>query len=255
MATMIDRPHGIAGEHRFFLVATWLLAILTVSGFALNLALGRSTFAVPLPFHIHAAVFMSFIGLYTAQVTLAARGNLGLHKKLGLLAALFIPAMWVLAIWITLVGLRVIGGPPFFKQSEFLAVNILHITTFAGLAIAALRMRNRPDWHKRLMFGAVVTVSLPGVARLLPLPFLIPWTFPFTFAVISLFPLAGMVMDKRLNGHVHPAWKWVFFVPWFALLIGEAIGATPFAENWVAAHVAGFPGAERPPEAFLPPGM
>ena len=138
---------------------------------------------------------------------------------------------------------------------EFLVVNLFHLGAFGVLAFAALKMRDRPDWHKRLMFGAIATVCAPGIARLLPLPFMVPWVFPILFAVVALFPIAGMVMDKRVHGRVHPAWWWALLVPVAAMGIGEVIAATGYAQNWVAGHVAGTPGADRPPEPFMPPGV
>lgn len=256
MATLADTPpHTAAGEHRFFLIATWLLAILTVGGFALNAAAGRSSFNVPLVYHLHAVVFMGFIGLYTVQATLAAKGNTALHIRLGQISAIYIPLMLALGTWLTFETLRVLGGPPFFSQSEFLVVNLFHLAAFGVLAFAALRMRSQPDWHKRLMFGAMVTVSIPGLARLLPLPFLIPYVFPFIFAVASLFIVAGMVMDRRVHGSVHKAWWWALLGPIAAMGVGEVIGATGYAKTWVAGHVAGTPGGERSPDPFMPPGM
>lgn len=255
MATAARSGRTVTGEHRFFLITAWLLAILVVGGFALNLAAGRSSFSVPLVYHLHAFVFMGFVALYVTQATLAASGNLAVHRRLGLLAALWIPLMVVLAVWLTLETLRVLGGPPFFAQSEFLAVNLFHIAAFAGLGFAALALRRRPDWHKRLMFGAMVTVGAPGIARLLPLPLFMPYVFPALFAVVSLFPIAGMVMDRRVHGRVHPAWWWALLVPIAALLVGEAIGGTGYATEWVAGHVEGTPGGERSPGPFMPPGL
>lgn len=161
MATLARPVHSLAGEHRFFLLTAWLLAVLITGGFALNLAAGRSSFAVPLVYHLHAFVFFGFVALYVTQATLAATGNVAVHRRLGLVAAVWIPLMTVLAIWLTLVTLQVLGGPPVFAQSEFLAVNLFHIAAFAGLGFAALAFRRRPDWHKRLMFGAMVTVGAP----------------------------------------------------------------------------------------------
>lgn len=255
MATIAGSTPKAAGEHRFFLVTAWLLAILVTGGFALNLAAGRSSFAVPLVYHLHAFVFFGFIALYVTQASLAASGNLALHRRLGLLAAIWIPLMTVLATWLTFATLRLLGGPPFFAQSEFLAVNLFHIAAFAGLGFAAFALRRRPDWHKRLMFGAMVTVGAPGIARLLPLPLLVPYAFPVLFALVSLFPIAGMAMDKRVNGRVHPAWWWALLVPIAALLLGEVLGATGYTREWVAGHVAGTPGGARPAGPFLPPGM
>lgn len=255
MATAAQQPQSATGEHRFFMIASWALGILTVGGFALNAAMGRSSFDLPLVYHIHAFIFMGFIGLYVTQATLAARGNVALHMRLGQIAAVWIPLMLIAGTWLTFETLRVLGGPPFFDQSEFLVVNLLHLAAFGGLAFVALRMRKQSDWHKRLMFGAMVTVSAPGIARLLPLPFMIPWVFPALFGVMSLFIIAGMMMDRRVHGQVHKAWWWALLVPLAAMGVGEVIGASGYAKTWVAGHVVGTPGGERPPEAFLPPGL
>jgi len=256
MATLAEQlPHTAAREHRFFLIATWLLAALTVGGFTLNLAAGRSSFDVPLVYHFHAFVFMGFVGIYTVQATLAASGNIALHRRLGQIAVVYIPLMLVLGTWLTFETLQVLGGPPFFAQSEFLVVNLFHLAAFGVLALFALRMRRQSDWHKRLMFGAMVTVSIPGIARLLPLPFLVPYVFPAIFAAAALFLIAGMVMDKRVHGAVHKAWWWALIGPIAAMGLGEIIGASGYARTWVAGHVAGTPGGERSPDPFMPPGF
>ncbi|PZT90527.1 MAG: hypothetical protein DI637_03695 [Citromicrobium sp.] len=245
----------IGGEHRFFLIASWLLACLTVAGFALHVVAGISSFDRPLVYHLHAVVFMGFIGLYLTQVTLAALGHVSLHRRLGLLAALWVPLMLALGCWLTIATLRITGGPPIFGQSEFLLLNLCHLAAFGGLAFAALKMRDRPDWHKRLMFGAIATVSLPGIARLIPPTLTMPYAIPKLFLLVSLFPLAGMVMDRRVNGRIHPAWWWSLLLPPVAVLFGELLDTWGVASEWVASHVAGTPGGQRPSEAFMPPGM
>lgn len=250
-----DASTAMRGEHRFFLIATWLLAILTVGGFTFHLVAGFSSFERPLLYHVHAFVFMGFVGLYLAQVSLAARGNIALHMQLGRIAAIWIPLILVFGSWLTIATLRISGGPPIFGQSEFLLVNLCHLAGFGALAFAALNMRDRPDWHKRLMFGAIVTVSLPGISRLIPPALSMPYAFPKLFLLASVFPLAGMIMDRRVNGRVHPAWWWALLVPLGAMAIGEALNYAGVASDWVARHVAGTPGGERPPAAFLPPGM
>ena len=254
MATIADHPAGNrsgASEHRFYTITAWLIAVLVTAGFSLNLAAGRSSFDVPFLYHLHAVVFFGYVALYVSQATLAGRGSLALHMRLGQIAVVWIPLMLVLGVLLTFETLRVLGGPGVFGQSEFLAVNLTHLAAFGGLAFVALRLRKRPDWHKRLMFGAFVTVSIPGIARLLPLPLLVPYAFPAIFLFVSIFPLWGMWRDKRQSGMIHPAWWWVLLVPLVALALGEIIGATGYANDWVVGHVSGTPGGERPPEAFL----
>ncbi|NNC59345.1 MAG: hypothetical protein HKO05_05055 [Erythrobacter sp.] len=255
MATRAIDRNVAQREARFFFIMACVMAATVVGGFGLNAALGRSTFNVPWLYHVHGLTFLGWTALYVAQNTAVFRGNIALHRRMGKLALVFIPTMVVLAVALTFVTLQVLGGPFFFGQAEFLFVNIAHILAFAALAVWALARRRQTDWHRRLMFGAMATVAAPGLARLLPLPFTIPYTFLVVFLAAMVFPVIGMIADKRRNGRVHHAWWWTLAIPLAALAIGEAIANTDWAINFAADHVAGTPGAERPPHAFLPPGI
>jgi hypothetical protein len=105
------------------------------------------------------------------------------------------------------------------------------------------------------MYGAMACICSPGLARLLPLPFTIPYTFTVVFLAALAFPVIGMIADKRFYGRVHRAWRWTIILPLAALLLGEAIGGTEWALNLTAEYVAGTPGGTRPPGPFLPPGF
>lgn len=47
-------------ERRFFMIMSAVMVIVTIAGFALNFAMGRSTFASPAIYHVHALVFMGW---------------------------------------------------------------------------------------------------------------------------------------------------------------------------------------------------
>lgn len=250
--------HGVAAAHRearFFLVMAWCMALMVVAGFAFNLAMGRSSFAVPFPYHFHAAVFFGWTALYVLQNTLVFRGNIALHRRLGKLALLFVPLIVLAGLWLTLTALRFRGGPPFFGQAEFLFVNICQLLAFAGLVGWAIGQCRHTDWHRRLMYGGMATLCSPGLARLLPLPFTIPHAFTVVFLAALVFPVIGMIADKRLHGRVHRAWLWTIALPLAALLLGEMIGDSEWALELTAEYVAGTPGGSRLPGPFLPPGL
>ena len=252
--TAFPETHG-ASEARFFFIMACVMGTVAISGFALMAFLGVSSFARPWFYHAHAAVFISWTLLYVAQNSLILMGNIPLHRRMGLGATVLIPLLIAFGIGLTFMSLRVTGGPPFFRQAEFLVVNILHIGAFALLAIWALRRRRDTDWHRRLMFGAMATVGGPGLARLLPLPMTIPYTFYVVFLAAMIFPIIGMIADNRIRGSVHPAWRWTLIIPLVAVLAGEALSTLPAIENWTADWVAGTPGGERPAGPFMPPGM
>lgn len=255
MATTESQWRVADGEARFFFIMACLMAATTVGGFALMAAMGISSFSLPLVYHVHAVIFLAWVALYVAQNTLVLRGNIAAHRRLGKTAAILIPVMVVMGVTITFMTLQITGGPPFFAQAEFLVVNLFHIAAFAGLAGWALVRRRETDWHRRLMFGAMATVGSPGLARLLPLPMTIPYTFAVVYTAAALFPIIGMIADKKMHGRVHPAWIWTILIPFAALGIGEALATLPAIEQWVAGWVEGTPGGARPPKAFMPPGF
>ena len=252
--TASPATHG-ASEARFFFIMACVMGTVAISGFALMAFLGVSSFARPWFYHAHAAVFISWTLLYVAQNSLVLMGNIPLHRRMGLGATVLIPLLIAFGIGLTFMSLRVTGGPPFFRQAEFLVVNILHIGAFALLAIWALRRRRDTDWHRRLMLGAMATVGGQGLARLLPLPMTIPYTFYVVFLAAMIFPIIGMIDDSRIRGSVHPAWRWTLIIPLVAVLAGEALSVLPAIENWTADWVAGTPGGGRPAGPFMPPGM
>jgi len=252
MATLPLQPVRQRGEERFFFTMACLMAAVLVAGFGLNAALGRSSFGAPLIFHVHAFIFFGWVVLYVAQNALILTGNRRFHRRLGWLALLWIPAMVVLGTVMTLTSLRTGGGAPFFDQNEFLIGNPLGVLTFAGLAGWSIAVRANTGWHRRLMFCATAALTGPGFGRLLPMPFLIPWAWWAANLVPLVFPLIGMLADRRRTGAVHPAWYWGVAVIVGMLVVIDLIAYSPLGISLTERVLAGTPGASRPMEAFFP---
>jgi hypothetical protein len=252
LATTAQTTTPARSEERFFFTLACTMAAIIVAGFSVNLAAGRSTFAVPPIYHVHAAVFFSWVGLFVAQSWLVASGNLALHRRLGWSSAILVPVMVALGMAITIASLRRNGGPFFFDANEFLISNPIGLLTFAGLVAAAVRMRRRTDWHRRLMMGAMASLMGPGFGRLLPTPLLVPWAWEIASTAGMVFVLAGMIRDKRRLGRIHPAW----FVGLAAgigwVVLGELLAYQPWAIELTKSVLAGHPGAARPMSAYLP---
>lgn len=226
-----------------------------VAGFSVQLGFGRSSFDVPWPYHLHGVVFFGWVALYLAQHLLIASGNRALHASLGRAAYLFIPAMMVLGTYIMIVVAQRNGGPFFFHKSEFLWSNVMVLWCFGALAFWALRQRRYTGWHRRLMLCAMAILTGPGLGRLLPAPLLIPNSWLIITLVTFVWPIIGIVADKRRLGRVHPAYWWGFgaYVVTFAISMAIAYSPIGYAvTEWI---VAGTPGAERPMEPFLPEGF
>lgn len=243
-------------EHRFFFITACVMAFVLVAGFSTNLVMGRSSFASPLVFHLHAFTFFGWVVLYLLQTGLAATGSLHLHKRLGWLALAWVPAMVILGTAIIIHSIRATGGPFFFDKNEFLIANPLGVLAFAGTAFWAIALRRRTDWHRRLMLCAMAMITGPGFGRLLPMPFLIPWAWWLAaVAFPMLFILAGMVTDLRRRGRVHPAYLYGLGLLIGSQLLADAIAYSPMGYAITDAVTQGYPGAARPMRAFLPPDL
>lgn len=253
MATIAE-PIPRARRDRFFLILSLAMIVVIVGGFSLNLAMGRSSFALPLIYHLHALVFMGWIAIFLAQNLLVATGHVGLHRKLGWVSVVWVPLMVVMGTVITIYAVRHHGGPPFFDLPEFLFGNPAGLLCFAGLVFAAVSRRGQSDWHRRLMLCSMAVITGPGFGRILPVPFMIPWSWPVAALLApSLFPVIGMIVDRRRTGTVHPAWIWGLAAMTGSFLLAEAVAFSPMGEGITRMVVAGSPGAVRPFAAHWPP--
>lgn len=257
MATIIGhesrpRPGDAAG---FYFIMAAILSAIIVAGFAMNLAMGRSTFAVPAVYHVHAGVFFGWLALYVAQAWSIASGRVELHRSLGPLAYLWAPLMVAMGFAIMFASMRRSGGPFFFDQNEFMISNTLLLVLFGALVITALRVRRHTGWHRRLILVAMAILAGPGLGRLLPMPLLMPHAWRIMMVVTLVFPAIGMIRDLRREGRIHPAYLWGVGAIILVQVVADLIAYSPLGVGLTEQVLAGSPGAERPMHAFLPPGL
>lgn len=252
MATFAGPQPVVASGERFFLITAILMALVLVCGFSLQLATGRSSFASPLPVHMHALLFFGWTTLYVLQNALAATGSLATHRRLGWLATIWIPCMVAAGLVVTVAMVRRGGTPFFFEPLYFLIMDSLALLSFAGLAAAAIVIRRRTEWHRRLMLCGMAMLTGPGFGRLLPMPFLIPFAGETVFAALILFPLAGVIRDLRRSGEVHPAWWWGIGVMIGAQASIDLISHSPIGTAVYEVVTRGSPGATIAPMAYPP---
>jgi hypothetical protein len=254
MATLAQRGAGTRST-RFYLIMALVMAGTIIAGFTFHLAMGRSSFSEPVTVHFHGMVFMAWTGFYMLQAVTIAGGNVKLHRQLGQLAYVFIPVMLIAGTMVMAHSAQTRGGPFFFAMNEFVISNTMLLYTFGGLALWALRVRRHQGWHRRLMLVAMSILTGPGLGRLLPMPLFMPYAWTTSILLTFLFPMIGMIADKRRLGRVHPAWWWGLgiYAGVFVFSMLLAYSSLGYAlTQWV---VTGTPGAERPMEAFLPPGF
>jgi hypothetical protein len=255
MATVAPATHAAISDDRFFMRMAIVIAFTIIAGFAMQFAMGRSSLGAPLLVHVHGLVFMGWLVLFLTQVRLASGGSLALHRRLGWIAAGWTCVLIVLGLAITVDVARRGGTPFFFLPQYFLIANPMSLLCFIVLTIAAIRMRRRTDWHKRLNHCATVSIIGPGLGRLLPLPLLVPYSFDIVIFVSLLFPVAGMIHDWRQSGKVHRAWLWGALAIFLIVPTSQIIARSPVGDMIYAAVTRGHPGEKVPGLQFSPPPM
>lgn len=233
----------------------YAMALTIIAGFSLQWIAGRSTFHSPFVVHAHALTFMGWMVIFVTQATLGARGRIEQHRRLGKIAVAWIGLMMITGTVVTVRMIRNGTVPFFFTPQQFLIFDPLTVVFFAGMVLYAVSRRSETDWHVRLQLGAMSLLLGPAFGRLLPMPLLQPWSFECAFAACAVFPLAGMAIDLKRRGSIHPAW----FVSCAGLagyiVAVELLTYSPIGASLYHMASAGYPGASVPGLEFgTPPG-
>jgi hypothetical protein len=245
-------PNTSTADARFFRAFMLAMAAVLVSGFVVQLAFGRSSFAAPLVVHLHAVTFMGWVGIVAAQFWLAGSGAIAAHRRLGRVAVVYCAALLVLGPLVTLAAVQTGRVPFFFQPQHFLIANPLALVAFLALFAAAIVLRKRTDWHARLQIGAFLPLLGPGFGRLLPMPFLTPYAFEIAGLVALVVPAIGIARDIKVHGRAHAAWWWSIGALVAALALARVLAFSPVGDSLYATATAGTAMAETDGRAFPP---
>lgn len=207
-----ERPAASGQDRLFFTGMGIAVAVLVFAGFARSYYLSRWLEApartpeiTPL-LHLHAAAFTLWILLQAVQPALVARGNVALHKKLGISGVVLAFGVWVLGNLASAAAMKVgykgVGDPYAFYAITFFSMQAFGIIVALGIA-----KRHDANTHKRLMLLSSAAILEAAVGRL-PLE-IVAETAPFSFyAGADLVILAGILYDRASRGRVHAVWLW-----------------------------------------------
>lgn len=239
----------------------WMAAIcvlIAFGGFAPTywLQLGPGTFVGPPLLHIHGALFSAWTLLLLTQALFVAKGRKASHRAFGLAGISLATAMVLFGLAAAIHSLDHGLAAGYGDRSRaFAIVPVSAICLFAGFVIAAIANIRRPEWHKRLMLLATISVLQAAVARVFFVlitgggPGLRPGLgapppLAFTVApglILELLIVAGMVYDWRTRGKPHPAWLIGGAIMTAVILLRVVVAGTApwlaFAE--ALAHITG----------------
>lgn len=193
---------------RFYLGFALVALAAVCIGFSTTYALpmARRVFAAPAIVHLHGALCLLWVLLFGAQAILVRAGRSRLHRKLGLLG---LPV----AIGILVSGL----GTAWWATDRDLGTldiapttmigTLTSLTIFTAFVMAGVAMRNRPDWHKRLMMLATIVVLWPAYFRFRHLMPWVPRPDIWLALVLADLPiLVAALRDRLVYGRVHKVW-------------------------------------------------
>ena len=160
--------------------------------------------------HIHGLVMTAWLALFFVQVRLVAVHRTDLHRRLGIVGAVIAGLVLVVG---TMVALS--QGHLYLMENEissepplvFLPVPLGFLLLFSTFVTAALSLRRRADYHKRLMVLSCLSILPPGIDRL-PLDFIHIADRLTLFGLNDLCIVICAAYDAFKNRRLHPAWVW-----------------------------------------------
>jgi uncharacterized membrane protein len=232
---MATSPARFAPFHRHdraffaaFVAICWLGVIMGFFPASSARLQGKADYAAPLILHVHAASFVAWLVLLTAQTTLIRRGNVALHRRIGPIGMALIPVMALSGFFAEVYSQRFyIAHPP--NSQAFFIIPIWYVVGFTAFATWAMLARRDPSAHKRLLLLATTVIVGAAYTRWWgeELTALVGdgyWgTIVNSFTGTHLILLAALGYDVLTRGRVHRVY-----------LIGiPAILAAELAVSWI----------------------
>ena len=147
------------------IIASFVL-LLTFAGFAQSYYLKKLFDSAPLSalLHIHGLVMTLWLLLFLLQVRLIAAGQLGWHRRVGMLG---------MGLGLLAMGIGIATGIDSARRVQaeigglsFLATSLGGLLVFVTLVMLGYIYRRQRDFHSRFMLLANLSILAPAIARL-----------------------------------------------------------------------------------------
>jgi uncharacterized membrane protein YozB (DUF420 family) len=116
--------------------------------------------------HLHALLMTAWLGLLIVQPLLIRRGQRALHRALGAVSYVLVPAIVVASILLTHLRARKMDEAAFVAEGRFFYLPLSAVVLFAIAWLLAIAYRRQPALHARFMVCTGLTLIDPLVARI-----------------------------------------------------------------------------------------
>lgn len=206
---------AVRSNRRFYTCFIVCAFLIVFAGFARTFYLRPlfQTKGLPLLLHLHGFLFTAWFVLFFVQARLVARHRVDLHRKLGLMGAVFAPLCAGVAMRVSFnAGRRAFLADPtsVIHSQQAAAMDFGTALMFLVLVAIALYLRRRPEYHKRIMVLACCSLLLPAIGRIPLFGTVLFQTVGFwgLVAITEVPPLTCILYDTIKHRRLHPAFGW-----------------------------------------------
>jgi hypothetical protein len=185
--------------HAYFIIFTAVFGLFVLAGFTRSffIPVTSGTFSRPPVVHIHGAIFFGWTGLLLLQALLASTGKLRLHRKIGSGAAWLVAPMVILgAIVSARDAINDFNAGEGEERLSFFYGELADLAMFGLLSGAAMLLRDKPDFHKRLVIMGSLGLLGAAVGRIDELS---GWGFTIFLAMISSVALYDLASRRAMH--------------------------------------------------------
>lgn len=191
----------------FFFWMTLAMCFFVFAGFGMHSfvpALQGNFPPVPPVVHLHGILMVTWMALLVTQAGLVSAGNVKLHRSLGMWGIAHATAVLLMGLSIQLIASRAGMDAGRNPGTDGLYLGLLAFAGFAIMFTLAIRNRDRPQIHKRMILFAMLPVIPPGVNRFWSNALSLDDPIPTFWLYLTLWSMAVAILwqEKRSTGSI-----------------------------------------------------
>jgi len=215
MSPQVPRSSVTRSDRHFFPWLAVCFGLLAFAGFSPSFYL-HALFRNPLPpsrlIQFHGALMTGWILLFLVQTFLVSSRRLTWHRQLGIAGVIYAASIVPVGCMATLYAARreIRAHSPFVSsQLNVLGLELMQMLLFGSLIAAAILLRTRGEFHKRLMAMATLCILPNAIVRLTLLSHIgFLGSNIVILTIWASFVVCVVGIDAYRIGRLHPAFAW-----------------------------------------------